>query len=104
SEAADQLRYLENQLLHSKNFSSTIFAQQLADIASQTVSDCDTHSQTALALMEMRLAETALKLGKIGEFDQLSRSLEARSRRVLNCAPRESFIWLLAFNLETLHG
>ena len=104
SEAADQFRYLESQLLHSENFSSTTFAQQLADAASQTLSDCDTHSQTALALMEMRLTEIALRSGKLEEFDRLSNSLEARSRRVLTCAPREAFIWLLAFSLETLHG
>jgi hypothetical protein len=104
SEAADQYRYLENQLLHSENFSSTTFGQQLAYVASQTLADCDTHSQTAIALMEMRLAEIALHSGKVDEFDRLSSSLEARSRRVLNCAPRESFIWLLAFSLEILHG
>jgi len=104
SEAADQFGYLGSQLLRSENFSSTTFSQQLADIAAQSLSDCDTHSQTALALMEMRLTEAALRSGKIDQFDQLSRSLEARSRRVLSCAPRESFIWLLAFSLETLHG
>ena len=32
------------------------------------------------------------------------RSSEARSRQVLGCTPRESFVWLLAFNLEVLHG
>ncbi len=54
--------------------------------------------------MEMPLAEAALRSGATGEFDRHIRSLEARSRQVLSCAPRESFVWLLAFDLEVLHG
>jgi len=54
--------------------------------------------------MEMPLAEAALRSGAAGEFDRRIQSLEARSSRILSCAPRESFVWLLAFNLEVLHG
>jgi len=54
--------------------------------------------------MEMPLAEATLRSGQNTEFDQHVRSLEARSASVLACTPRESFIWLLAFNLEILHG
>lgn len=55
-------------------------------------------------LMEIPLAEAALRSGATAEFDQHIRSLEDRSRRILGCAPRESFVWLLAFDLELLHG
>ena len=54
--------------------------------------------------MEMPLAEAALRSGAASEFDRRVRSLEARSRQVLSCTPRDSFVWLLAFNLEVLHG
>jgi hypothetical protein len=54
--------------------------------------------------MEMPLAEAALRSGAASEFDQHIQSLEARSKRVLSCTPRESFVWLLAFTLEVLHG
>ena len=54
--------------------------------------------------MEMPLAEAALRSGAASEFDRRIQSLEARSRKVLSCTPRDSFVWLLAFNLEVLHG
>jgi len=50
--------------------------------------------------MEMPLAEAALRSGAASEFDRRIQSLEARSRQVLSCAPRESFAWLLAFDLK----
>ena len=54
--------------------------------------------------MEMPLAEAALRSGAANEFDRRVQSLETRVRQVLGCTPRESFVWLLAFNLEVLHG
>ncbi len=54
--------------------------------------------------MEMPLAEAALRAGATGEFDRHIQSLETRTRHVLGCAPRESFVWLLVFSLEALHG
>jgi hypothetical protein len=104
SEAADDFRDIESRLLRSETFSRTSLTQTLESQASQNVSPCDTHSQRALLLMEMPLAEAALRSGAASEFDQHIQSLEARSKRVLSCAPRESFVWLLAFTLEVLHG
>jgi hypothetical protein len=52
----------------------------------------------------MPLAEAALQSGTTNEFDRLIEALETRTRRMLSCTPRESFAWLLAFNLEVLHG
>jgi hypothetical protein len=104
SEAADDFRDIESRLLRSETFNRTSLTQTLESQASQNVSPCDTHSQRALLLMEMPLAEAALRSGATGEFDRRIQSLEARSRQVLSCTPRDSFVWLLAFNLEVLHG
>jgi hypothetical protein len=104
SEAADDLRDIEGRLLRSETFSRTSLTQTLESQMSHDLSPCDTHSQRALLLMEMPLAEAALRSGAAAEFDRHVQSLEARSRQVLGCAPRESFVWLLAFDLEVLHG
>lgn len=104
SEAADDLRDIEGSLLRSATFNRTTLTQSLENQTSQNLSACETHSQRALLLMEMPLAEAALRSGAAGEFDRRIQSLEARSSRVLSCAPRQSFVWLLAFNLEVLHG
>jgi hypothetical protein len=104
SEAADDFRDIESRLLGSQTFNRASLTKMLESQASQNLSPCDTHSQRALLLMEMPLAEAALRSGAAGEFDRRIQSLEARSRQVLGCAPRESFVWLLAFDLEVLHG
>jgi len=57
-----------------------------------------------MLLMEMPLAEAALRAGLVQAFDRHVLSLEARSRLVLSCNPRDSFVWLVVFTLETLHG
>ena len=104
SEAADDFRDIENRLLRSETFNRASLTQTLESQISRDLSPCDTHSQRALLLMEMPLAEAALRSGAAAEFDRHIQSLEARSRQVLGCAPRESFVWLLAFDLEVLHG
>jgi hypothetical protein len=104
SEASDDLRDLEGRLLRFESFSRTALTRALESRDSQSSSACDTHAQRAMMLLEMPLAETALRSGATGEFDQRIQSLEDRARRILGCAPRESFVWLLAFDLELLHG
>jgi hypothetical protein len=104
SEAADDLRYIESRLLRFETFSPSTVAQTLDSPVSRNLSACDTHSQRAMLLMELPLAEAALRAGSATEFDRHIRSLETRSRRILSCTPRESFVWLLAFDLEVLHG
>ena len=54
--------------------------------------------------MEMSLADTALRSGAIKEFEQHTKSLDTRATRVLSCTPRQSFVWLLAFQLKVLEG
>lgn len=104
SEAADDFRDIESRLLRFETFNRTAVVQILESPAAQNLDACDTHSQRAILLMEMPLAEAALRSGAAGEFDRRVQSLESRSRRILSCAPRDSFVWLLAFNLEVLHG
>jgi hypothetical protein len=104
SEALGYLQDLESHLLHSEAFSQKAMTLTLESQAFQRLSACDTHSQRAMLLMEMPLAEAALRSGAVSEFDQRIQSLETRSRRILTCSPRDSFVWLLAFDLEVLHG
>ena len=54
--------------------------------------------------MELPLAQAALRSGTVVAFDRHVQALESRSKRILSCAPRESFVWLLLFDLEVLHG
>jgi hypothetical protein len=104
SEAADDFRDVESRLLRYETFSRSTLTRTLESQALQSLSACDTHSQRAMMLMEIPLAEAALQSGAAGEFDQHIQSLEDRSRRILGCAPRDSFVWLLVFDLELLHG
>jgi hypothetical protein len=104
SEAVDDFRDIESRLLHFETFSRTTLTQILESQASQSLSACDTHSQRAMLLMEMPLAEVALRSGAADEYDQRIHSLESRTIRILSCTPRESFVWLSLFNLEVLHG
>jgi hypothetical protein len=104
SEFADEFRDVEDRLLHFETFRRTSLERTIASQASQDLSACDTRSQRAMLLMEMSLAETALRLGTVKEFDERANSLETRSTRVLGCTPRQSFVWLLLFQLEVLHG
>ncbi len=104
SDASDQYRDIESHLLRFESFDKETLAEMLDNSASLELNSCDTHAQKALLLLELPLAEAALRSGAAAEFDQRVQSLETRSRSTLACAPLESFIWLLAFNLEVLHG
>jgi hypothetical protein len=104
SEAVDEFWLIESQLLRFETFSKLDLAQILDSVASENSSVCDTHSQRAMLLMELPLADAALRSGVSDEFDRRIEWLEKRSRLTLGCAPRDSFVWLLAFSLEVLHG
>jgi hypothetical protein len=105
SQAVDDLLDIERRLLRSEAFSTSDLALVFqSQEASQDLSACDSDSQRAMLLMEIPLAEAALRSGASNEFDRHILSLETRSRLVLGCTPRDSFAWLLAFNLELVHG
>ncbi len=104
SEAADDFQDIEGRLLSFETFRPASSAQTLDSLAVRRLSSCDTHSQRAMLLLELPLAVAALRSGAADEFDQHIQSLEIRSKTALSCTPRESFFWLLVFNLEILHG
>jgi hypothetical protein len=104
SEFADNFRDIEDRLLHFETFRRTTLTRTMESEGQQDLSACDTHSQRAILLMEMSLAESALQSGAVKEFDQRTKSLETRSTRVLSCTPRQSFVWLLIFQLQVLRG
>jgi hypothetical protein len=95
---------LEGRLLGFEMFSRAIAVPTLESEGSQRLSACDTHSQRAMLLLEIPLADAALRTGAATEYDRHIEALESRSRQILACTPRDSFVWLLAFDLEVMHG
>jgi hypothetical protein len=102
--AADDFQDLAARLLQFETFGRTAAMRWLGRAAAQDLSACDNQPQRALLLMEIPLAEAALRSGAVQEFDQHVQSLEARSRQILGCVPRDSLVWLLLFGLEVEHG
>jgi hypothetical protein len=102
--AADEFLNLETHVLQFERFSAAMTTELLESPAAQHLSACDNHGQRALLLLEIPLAETALRSGAVRDFDHHVQSLETRSRAVLACAPRDSLAWLVLFGLEVLHG
>jgi len=103
-EAADDFRELESRLLQFETFGQATAAGTLASAALLDLSPCDNHSQHALLLLEIPLADAALRSGAVHEYDERVRSLTSRARDALGCTPRDSFVWLVLFGLETAHG
>jgi hypothetical protein len=103
-ETSDDFSDIEARLLRFETFSRTWSIATLASASAQEVSPCDNHAQHALLLMEIPLADQALRSGAVQEFDQRIRSLETRARQTLGCAPHDSFVWLLLFGMQTEHG
>jgi hypothetical protein len=104
SEASGEYRDIGTRLLRLGHFGQAASASMLSSPVAQRLSLCDTHAQRAMLLLEMPLAETALRTGAAKEFDQRIASLEGRVRSMLTCSPRDAFVWLTAFNLNLLHG
>jgi hypothetical protein len=104
SDAADLFWNIESHLLKFETYKPTAAAGILTGVAAVEASRCDNHSQHALLLMEIPLADVALKSGSMQDFDQHMQALEARTHEILKCSPRDSLVWLVAFGLETAHG
>lgn len=103
-ETADDFRELESRLLQFETFNQATAAGALASALAWDVSPCDNHAQHALLLMEIPLADAALRSGAAHDYDARVRSLESRARQALGCTPRDSFVWLVLFGLESGHG
>jgi hypothetical protein len=104
SEAADIFWDLETHLLKFETYNRTAATGILTSVAAEEASPCDNHSQRALLLLEIPLADFALRSGSTRDFDQRLHALEARTRQLLKCAPRDSLVWLVAFGLKIAHG
>ena len=61
------------------------------------MSACDNHAQHALLLMEIPLADAALRSGALDALNQRTTSIEARAKQALSCTPRDSLVWLVLF-------
>jgi hypothetical protein len=101
---SDSFLNVESHLLKFETFSQADAVAMLDSSATHNLSTCDNHAQRALLLLEIPLADAALRAGTIGEFDRRSRSLETRARNTLSCSPRDSLVWLLLFGMEIQHG
>jgi hypothetical protein len=104
SATTDDYWAIEDHLLQFETFNRTAATRMLETAAAKDLSACETHSQRALLLLELLRADAALRSGAVQEYDQHVLALEARSRRILSCTPRESIVWLIAFSLEVEHG
>jgi hypothetical protein len=103
-EAADDFRDIETRLLQFEGFGQATETRVLASAAAQDTSACDSHAQHALLLMEIPVADAALRSGALEAFNQRTRSLETRATQALSCTPRDSLVWLVLFGLQTAHG
>jgi hypothetical protein len=104
SQVSDDFQDVESRLLQFEAFSKGTSVAVLESAAARDLSPCDNHAQRALMLIEVPLADAALRSGAVQEFDHRIRSLENRARLSLGCTPRDSFLWLLLFGIETEHG
>ena len=104
ADATDEFRDAEARLLQFETFNRSTAIRTLESAAARESDPCDSRAQHVLMLLEIPLADAALRSGAVRGFDQRLGSLEARSRQTLACAPRDSFVWLVLFGLETEHG
>jgi len=104
SEAVDEFRLVETNLLQFASFHPTTAVAALTGATAAEITPCDTHAMRALLLLEIPLADAALRSGAVGEFDKRTDSLQSRAREILSCSPRDSFAWLILFGAATQHG
>jgi hypothetical protein len=102
--AADYFEDVEGRLLSFESYSAEAAGEMLDSAMAQALSDCDNHAQRSLLLLELPLADAALKAGATADFDRRMRSIEQRARRVLACTPRDPLFWLVLFGLDVQHG
>ena len=100
----DELRSYEARVLQYERFSTAAAKRVVDSAAAQHLGGCENHAQRALLLLEIPLAEAALRSVAAQEFDRRLRSIQVRSEQVLACVPRDSLAWLLLFGIETMHG
>jgi hypothetical protein len=103
-QTSDDFRDAEARLLRFETFSRPATIAVLDSPSTRELNSCDVHAQHALMLMEIPLADAALRSGAVQDFDQRTLSLETRARQTLACVPRDTLMWILLFGLQTQHG
>lgn len=102
--SAEDYREMETHLLRYERYLPTSSVAALDTDAEREISSCDIHAQHALLLLEIPLADAALRAGSVQEFDRHTAAIEARVRVILSCVPRDALAWLAAFGLAVGHG
>jgi hypothetical protein len=104
SAVSDEFYDLDARLLQFESLKPASAARILQNAKHEILSPCDNHAQHALLLMEIPLAEIALRSGNAQNFDRHIDAIESRSKQILGCTPRDSLVWLLLFGIEIEHG
>jgi hypothetical protein len=104
SAAVDYFEDVEGRLLSFASYSADAAGEMRDSAMALELNDCDNHAQRSLVLLELPLADAALKAGATADFDRRVRSIEERAKRVLACTPRDPLFWLVLFGLEVQHG
>ncbi|PZA12826.1 hypothetical protein DNX69_06430 [Rhodopseudomonas palustris] len=102
--AIDRFEGLADHLLRFKTFDDTFSSAVLQSRSAHALSSCDARAQRALIMLEIPLADAALRAGVAGEFDLRNGDLTSRAKKILSCAPSDSFAWLVLFGLAVQSG
>ncbi len=100
----EEFRNVQDRLLQFETFNQAAATRMLESPASSYIGACDYHAQRALLLLEVPLADAALRSGAVRDFDRHMQSIEQRSKQVLACAPRDPLIWILLFGTDVEYG
>jgi hypothetical protein len=104
SAAADYFEDVEGRLLSFASYSAQAAGEMHDGALAQELSECDNHAQRSLLLLELPLADAALKAGATADFDRRVQSIEERAKRDIACTPRDPLLWLVLFGLDVQHG
>lgn len=102
--AIDRFESFADHLLRFKTFDNGFSSTVLNSRAAHALDACDTRAQRALIMLEIPLADAALRTGAANEFDARTADLKTRAYQSLSCAPTESFAWLVLFGLAVQSG
>lgn len=104
SAAVDYFEDVEGRLLSFASYGAEAAREMRDSAMALELSDCDNRAQRSLLLLELPLADAALKAGATADFDRGVHSIEERAKRALACSPRDPLFWLVLFGMEVQHG
>ena len=98
--AIDVSSELKTHLLAGETVPTVI----LEGAARAELPECETEAQTGAALADLALADSAIKSGHVDAMDLNLSEMDSRVDAILDCAPTNSFAWLLKFWRATFEG